>query len=76
MQRIPDFRSVLDIPPFTADHTGLYQIVAEAVARQPDHLAELVRLFVALNRAGVQVHEHVDCAMLALCEERENGYDV
>lgn len=65
--QIPNFRPTLANPP--ADNAGLYRIVAEAISRQPDHLAELVQLFVALNRAGVRVDDHWDCLLEGMIEE-------
>jgi hypothetical protein len=41
------------------------------VGRLPpdEHLPFLVQLFRALEDAGVRLDEHLDCALLALCEE-------
>lgn len=69
MQTLPNFRLTLGNPPFVADNTGLYQIVAEAIARQPDHLAELVQLFITLDRHGIRLEDHLDCIVEALVLE-------
>ena len=51
--------------PLEADNTGLYRITAEALARQPGHLGELVNLMTEIRRAGVDIVDLWDC----LCEE-------
>lgn len=56
-----DFGLAMVNPPSVADNTGLYEIVAEAIVRQPDHLGELVELMESVRNAGVDLTEHWDC---------------
>lgn len=59
IQTTPDFVSGIVNRPVNREH--VYDVVADLIARQPDHLAELVTLMTAINNAGVDLVEHWDC---------------
>lgn len=48
-------------PPYVVDYDDPYQALAEHIAGSDNHLAELVGLMTAIQRAGVDLVEHWDC---------------
>lgn len=72
MQTVHNFHHTFANPPSVADNARLYRDVAQAIARQSDHLIELVRLLTEIQRRGVDLSEHWDCLEEALVFDELN----
>lgn len=64
MRPTPDF--VLATTSRSVNREHVYGVVADLISRQPDHLAELVRLMTEIQRRGVNLSPHWRCLTEAL----------
>lgn len=66
-----DFHLTPGNPPYVDGNDSLYRLVADVIAGQPEteHLPELIKLFIALEKSGVALEQHLECAIQGLIEE-------